>query len=406
MATIPHVTYDGPRLNSTRTPTQPPGMPTLMATETANETLTVLQILPALDGGGVELATLEVSAELARQGHRSLVISAGGQLVERLEREGGEHITWPIGRKSPLALRWIGPLRRLLRDEHVDVIHVRSRIPAWVTWLAWRRLPKASRPRLVTTVHGLYSVSRYSSVMTKGEAVIAVSETVREYIQCNYPDTNPSRVHVICEGTSASDFPYGYHPDTKWRRAFDEQFPLTRNRKLITLPGRLTRLKGHHDFLRLIAALRHEGQLVHGLIVGGVHPRKTKYADDLHQRVRSMGLSSDITFTGNRDDMRDIYAISDVVLSLSNKPESFGRTVIEALSLGVPVIGYDHGGVGEVLGNTFPTGAVPKGDVEALRASVTSLLKDASSANVPRLDRYALADTLDQTVNLYRSLVA
>ena len=134
--------------------------------------LTVLQVLPSLEGGGVERGTLEVAAELVRRGHRSLVISSGGRLVAALEQEGSRHFSWPLGRKSLITLGYILPLRRFMAEQRVDIVHVRSRMPAWVVWLAWRGMDPASRPRLVTTVHGLYSVSRYSAVMTWGERVI------------------------------------------------------------------------------------------------------------------------------------------------------------------------------------------------------------------------------------------
>ena len=166
--------------------------------------LTVLQVLPALDGGGVERGTLEVAAALAQRGHRSLVISAGGRHVDRLEAAGSRHIAWPIGAKTPLVLRWVRPLRRLLLEERVDILHARSRLPAWVAWLAWRGLPPERRPRFLTTVHGLYSVNAYSAVMTRGERIIAVSDTARDYVLANYPGVEPERIAVIHRGVDTA----------------------------------------------------------------------------------------------------------------------------------------------------------------------------------------------------------
>ena len=131
-------------------------------------------MLPALEGGGVEQGTLEVTRALTDAGHRALVMSAGGRLVEAVEAAGGEHLAWPVGRKSPLTLGLTVPLRRLLSREAVDVLHPRSRVPAWIAWLAWRGMPRALRPRLVTTVHGFYRPGRYSGVMVRGERVICV----------------------------------------------------------------------------------------------------------------------------------------------------------------------------------------------------------------------------------------
>ncbi len=115
--------------------------------------LTVLQVLPELEGGGVERGTLEVAQALVDAGHRSLVLSGGGRMVPALTAAGSEHICWPVGKKSLLTLRFVLRLRRLLDAQRVDILHMRSRVPAWVAWLAWRGMDPARRPRLVSTVH-------------------------------------------------------------------------------------------------------------------------------------------------------------------------------------------------------------------------------------------------------------
>ena len=364
--------------------------------------LSVAQLLPALDGGGVERGTLEVARELVRQGHRSAVISAGGRLVPELLRDGSEHLAWPLGAKSPRTLRWIWPLRRWLAEQRIDILHARSRLPAWIGWLAWRGMDPLTRPRFVTTVHGLYSVSRYSAIMTRGERVIAVSETVRAYLQRHYPQLPAERVRVIHRGVDSRAFPYGYRPSSDWLADWYRRFPQLREGPVLTLPGRLSRLKGHEDFIELIARLRARGLSVRGLVVGGPEPRRQRYADGLREIVRSRGLGDVVLFAGHRGDMREVYAVSTVVLSLSAKPESFGRTVLEALSLGVPVIGYDHGGVGEILGRIYPAGSVPAGDLDTLTARVVEWLGAAPPE--PPDPGFPLQRMLDETLALYEGL--
>lgn len=364
--------------------------------------LNVAQLLPALDGGGVERGTLEVARELVRRGHRSVVISAGGRLVPELAREGSEHLTWPLGTKSPLTLRWVRPLRRWLADQRIDILHARSRMPAWIGWLAWRGMNPATRPRFVTTVHGLYSTSPYSAIMTRGERVIAVSETVRQYLQRHYPTLPAERIQVIPRGVDPAVFPYGFRPSPIWLADWYRHYPQLREASVLTLPGRLSRLKGHEDFIELIARLRTDGLSVYGLIVGGVEPRRRRYADGLRETIRSRDLSDIVLFTGHRDDMREIYAVSTLVLSLSSQPESFGRTVLEALGLGVPVIGYDHGGVGEILTRMYPAGLVPAGDPKMLTERVTKLL--AAAPPVPAEPVFPLQRMLDETLALYETL--
>ncbi|MFN2309529.1 MAG: glycosyltransferase [Gammaproteobacteria bacterium] len=366
--------------------------------------LTVVQMLPAMASGGVERGTVEVGAELVRRGHRAIVISAGGRLVHELARHKIEHVEWTVGAKSLTTLRFIGKLRRFLRDERADILHARSRLPAWIAWRAWRGMEPGKRPRFLTTVHGFYSVGRYSAIMTRGERVIAVSEATRRYLEENYPALERARIVVIPRGVDPKLYPHGHRPSPAWAQTWFQKYPHLLERLVLTLPGRLTRLKGHEDFIELIARLSARGLPVHGLIVGGEDPRRLKYAQSLRRSVRARGLEAHITFTGERSDMREVYASSNLVLSLSHQPESFGRTVLEALSLGVPVLGYDHGGVGEILAEIFPEGRVPVRDLDELTARVESFL--SKPPGVPAGHPYTLQRMLDATLALYTDLAS
>jgi glycosyltransferase involved in cell wall biosynthesis len=362
--------------------------------------LTVVQTLPALEGGGVERGTLEVAAELVRCGHRSIVISAGGRLMDELVAAGSEHVAWPIGNKSLTTLRLIPRLRRWLKQESVDIIHARSRLPAWIAYLAWKGMPEVGRPRFVTTCHGAHSVNRYSAVMGKGEIVVAVSEFIRDYLLDNYPGIDEGRIRVIHRGVSEKEFPIGYTPSDAWMRAWRHDYPCLEGKKILTLAGRLTRLKGHSEFIDLIARLNEKNLPVAGLIVGGEDPRRMAYAEEIKAKVQALGLSN-VIFTGQRSDIQDIYAVSAIVYSLSAKPESFGRTVVEALSMGRPVLGYDQGGVGEVLRSAHPEGLVSLGDIDNLEEKTEYLLSNPGQA--PRLEGFRLQQMLDSTIELYEA---
>lgn len=367
--------------------------------------MTVVQIVPALDSGGVERGTLEVGAELVARGHRSIVISGGGRLVPRLVHDGSEHHLWPVGRKSPATLRCVWTLREFLRQTQVDILHARSRLPAWVAWLACQSLPRRRRPRFVTTAHGLYSVNAYSAVMTRGERVIAISQTSRDYLCRNYPRLPPERIRLIYRGVDPEEFPHGHQPSAEWRERWWAQYPVLRGRPIVTLPGRLTRLKGHAEFLRLVDRLRRHVPSLQALIVGGEDAQRMAYAREVHQLVDDLGLAEHVTFTGHRSDIRDIFAVSNVVISLTaNPPEAFGRTTLEALSLGVPVVGYDHSGVGEILAAVFPEGAVTPGDLDAIEARVLDILQHG--AHVPPNDRFTRQRMLDDTLAVYHEVAA
>ncbi|HHH43587.1 MAG TPA: glycosyltransferase [Gammaproteobacteria bacterium] len=368
----------------------------------ADKPLTVLQLLPALESGGVERGTLELGAGLVRAGHRSLVMSSGGQLVSRLTGQGSEHIEWPIGRKSIWTLRLVRRLRALVLDRSIDILHARSRLPAWIAWLAWRGMPEPIRPHFVTTVHGLYSVSRYSRIMTRGEAVIAVSEATRRYVQEHYPKTESSRIHVIERGIDPKVYPFAYRPADSWMARWYQDFPFLLERQVLTLPGRITRLKGHLDFLQLLARLVQADLPVYGLIVGGEDPAHAAYLREVRRKVQELGLDGAVSFTGHRMDLRDILAVSNIVYSLSAKPESFGRTAHEALNLGVPVVGYDDGGVGDALARVFPQGRVPRGDLDALEKTSRALLERPVETAPAAFT--TVQDMVDRTLAVYRGL--
>ena len=366
--------------------------------------LTVLQVLPELNGGGVELETLDVAKFLAGNGHRSIVMSAGGRMVAQLEADGSEHVTWSVGKKSLWTLRLIWQLRKFLIEQNIDIVHARSRLPAWIVYLAWRGMDIKSRSRFVTTVHGAYSPSRYSAVMVKGERVIAISQTIQSYIVKNYPDVALDNIRFIYRGIDSAKFFYGYKPSAQWLASWCSQYPQLKNKTVLTLPGRISRRKGLEDFIKLIAKLKEAGAAVHGLVAGEAHPHKQEFLYELHELVKRLGLEGDITFIGHRADVREVIAVSNIVCSLSTEPEAFGRTTIEALSLGVPVVGYDIGGVGEQLAVLLPEGRVPLGDVAKLQNVVMQWIQRPPA--VPKEHPFLLNNMLQKTMEVYQEVVS
>ncbi|KZC38241.1 MULTISPECIES: glycosyltransferase [Rhodanobacter] len=359
--------------------------------------LTVVQLIPALHSGGAERSALEIARGLVQAGHRSVVISAGGRLVAQLQAEGSEHITLDLGRKSLGTLGRLGALRRALRELKPDIVHARSRLPAWMGW--WALKGMTPRPHFVTTVHGLNSPGRYSAILLRGERVIAVSQTLRDYVLSHYRWLEPGKVRVIPRGIDPLTFTYGHRPDDAWQKAFFAEFPALAGAPLLTLPGRGTRLKGHHDAVELLADLKRRGIEARLLLLGVVEPGREAYVAELRELIRVRGVASQVVLTPSRDDVRDIYAISALVLQLSNRPESFGRTVIEALSLCRPVLGYAHGGVGELLAELYPAGRVPPGDRERLVERAAELLRVAPP--ISPLQSYRLVDMQQATLALY-----
>ncbi|MGH8215378.1 MAG: glycosyltransferase [Rhodanobacteraceae bacterium] len=364
--------------------------------------LTVVQLLPALENGGAERSTLEVARALVAAGHRSVVVSAGGRMVQQLEAEGSEHVTLDIGAKSLRSLTRIGTLRRTLVRIGPDIVHARSRVPAWLGWFALRGM--RPRPGFVTTVHGLNSPGTWSGIMTRGDRVIAVSQSVRDFVLGHYRRVDAARLTVIPRGIDPAAFPYGYRPEAAWRAAFFEEYPQLAGAPLLTLPGRGTRLKGHADAIALIAGLRELGIDARLLLLGIVERGREAYLREMQELAKVRGVADLVVFSPPRSDVRDVFAASDLVLQLSNKPESFGRVVIEALSLCRPVLGYAHGGVGELLAELYPAGRVPVGDVDRLIVRAAEFLGRAPP--IAPLQRYHLSDMQSAVLALYQELAS
>ncbi|MCC7413505.1 MAG: glycosyltransferase family 4 protein [Gammaproteobacteria bacterium] len=365
--------------------------------------LTVMQLVPALEVGGVERGTVEVALALVRAGHRAIVVSAGGRLVSALEAGGAEHVSWPIGRKRPGTLAYPRRLRALIDSEKVDIVHARSRLPAWVGWRALRGMPGRGKPAFVTTVHGPYSVNRYSAIMARGDRVIAISAFIRDYILTNYPRLPPDRVVLIPRGIDPAEFPYGYEPAAEWRAGFGRSVPLA-GRFVVTLPARITRWKGQAEFVEVVARLKARGIPVLGLLAGGAEPRRERFLRELESDVAARGLGGDVLFLGDRTDLREILALSDAAVSLTSEPEAFGRTTLEALSLGTPVVGFAHGGTAEILREIHPGGLCPPGDLDAVTDLLAALY--AQPQRVAQQHAFTLATMLERTLALYGELGA
>jgi glycosyltransferase involved in cell wall biosynthesis len=375
------------------------------------QSATVLQILPSLGGGGVERGTVEMTAALAEIGWAPLVVSSGGPMIRDVERAGGKHLQLPVHSKNPLVMRKnIGRIADVIRNHGVDLVHARSRAPAWSALAAARR---TGRP-FVTTVHGPYGFGLpfkrlYNSVMTRGDRVIAISEFIRAYILDNYRKVDPEKIRVIHRGVNIDIFDPArtsaervIHLATEWR--IPDGIPV------VMLPGRLTRWKGHQVLFEALARIK--DRPIRCLIVGDDQGR-TGYRRELEAMVEKLGLQSIVHIVGNCRDMAAAYKLSDVVVSASTEPEAFGRVVAEAQAIGKPVIAPNHGAAPEIVLPEVTGWLVPPGDSAALASALEKAL-DLDTDARERLAREAIArirDTFttrkmcDATMGVYRELL-
>lgn len=363
----------------------------------------VVQALVSLNIGGSELVATELSEFLTGRGHRVTIIAADGPIGERARACGAAHLDWPIGKKRLATLKYIKRLAEWFAEEQPDVVHSHSRLPAWICWRALQRVDKDVRPAFLTTMHGHYSVSAYSSIMARGRRTIAVSEHIRQYTLKNYPSAEPGDIVTIHGGASREDFPYAYRPQPGWRDGVESEFPELRGKRWLLLPGRVTRWKGHVDFLHLMESLVKDTPDVHGLFVGGCKAG-SRYQAELETLAGKMGIKGNMTFTGDRLDIRDWMSESALVFNLSNDPpEAFGRTVLETLCLGRPMIAWSHGGAAEIMAAMFPAGAVTPLDFAELENRTREFLE--SPPAVEESGAFTLEESMNKHLDVYLDLV-
>jgi glycosyltransferase involved in cell wall biosynthesis len=376
---------------------------------------TILQITPGLDAGGVEQTTLDVASALVAAGCRSIVASSGGRLEDELAARGGVLARMPVQSKNPFTLLANAErLRGLIQRERVDVIHVRSRAPAFSA------LAAASRTGvpLVATYHGLYSARSplkrwYNAVMTRGDLVIANSDFTREHVIAEH-GADPAKVISIPRGVDLARFdPAAVSPERV--RAVREAWGVRpdETRPVLLLAGRLTRWKGQGLMIQALAALKVEG--VEALLVlAGDDQGRSDYTAELEGLARSLGVSESVRFVGHLADMPAAYLASDIALAPSfPKPEAFGRTAVEPQAMGRPVLASDHGAVVETVVDGETGWRVTPGDlaawVEALKTTLALSADERAvmgAAGMARArDLYSLERMSALTLDVYARLI-
>jgi glycosyltransferase involved in cell wall biosynthesis len=354
----------------------------------------IVQLLPEFNEGGVERGVLELSRELVKKGFESIIISNGGKLVNVAKSEGALHVKLDVCSKNPLSAPWrIYKLYKILQKINPDILHVRSRIPAWMIFFANKYLGKT----VISTVHGFNSVSFYSSIMTRANHIICVSGAIKEYIQQHY-NTLENKITIIPRGIDLEKF-NPQNVDKQFIQEFKNKFDL-HDKFIVTTVGRITQLKDLETFIKAIALLDIPNAI--GLIVGGVRENKQNYFENLQELVKSLHVN--IIFAGSQEKVAEIYSLSDVVISASKKPESFGRSVAEALALGTPVIATNHGGVKDIIQEGINGYFVPICDEQSLSNKILIANKLKFDGYSYIKNNFSLQQMVEKTINIYKSL--
>jgi len=358
--------------------------------------MNILQILPELNVGGVETGTVDLARYLVAQGHKSVVVSNGGALVAQLQSEGSIHYGLPVHKKNVITMYLcIGKLVHIIRNEKIDIVHARSRVPAWIAFFACRQ----TEAHFLTTCHGYYSSHLFSKVMGWGTMIIAISEVVGRHMVQGFA-TPAENIRVIPRSVDLQKF------NLPRARKADNQ-PFT-----IVMIGRITPLKGHPYFLKAMARVIQRIPSVKIQIIGDAPVKKQPYKDELILLTKRLGISGQVEFMGNRRDIPELLSKADCLVLSTITHEAFGRVIIEAQAAGVPVVATRVGGVTEVIDHEKTGLLVMPKDIEAMSDAVIRILNnpDFSAGLVIEAkkkidDRYTLAHMADATIAVYRELM-
>ena len=347
----------------------------------------IVQVIPELNEGGVERGVVELNREFVKKGIESFVISAGGN-----------HVKFDVCSKNIFtAFKRVNGLKKILKEIKPDIIHVRSRVPAWLVYFANKKL----NIKVVSTVHGFNSVGFYSSIMQKSDAVICVSNSIKEYIQKHY-QTSENKITVIPRGIDLKLF-NPKNIDKTFIENFKKEFNL-KDKFIVSSVGRVTQLKDYETFIKAILLVKKEIPNIIGLIVGGVRSDKEDYLNSLKSLIKELNLEENIIFTGSQNKIEQIYALSDVVISSSKKPESFGRAVAEAICMNKPVIATNHGGVKDIIIENVNGFFFEVGNDKELADNIlkSRVLKFDGYTYIS--NNFSLENMVNKTLEVYRNL--
>ncbi len=335
--------------------------------------MNILQILPELNVGGVETGTLDLSKYLVRLGHKSVVVSAGGSLVKELEASGAKHYALAVNKKSIISIfKLIPELAQIIKKEEIDIVHARSRVPAWIAYFACRR----TRAVFITTCHGYYQKHLFSSVMGWAKRVIVLSNVIARHMIEDFSVPH-ERIRLVPRSVDLERFKY-LDPQAKRKEDFN-----------VAIIGRITPLKGHLHFIKAMARVSRLVPRLKIWIVGDAPASKEAYKEEVQVLVRRLGIWHCTEFLGTQRDIPGILAHLDLVVLATTTHEAFGRVVVEAMAAGVPVVATKVGGVVDIIEDGKNGILVPPADPKSMADAVMRIFNDPQLARELAEDAYA-----------------
>ncbi len=370
----------------------------------------LLQVLPHLNSGGMVSGAIEVANFLSNGGGTSIIVSSGGYRENEILRNKCISIHLPVNKKNPISiLRNKKRLIDIINKYNVNIVHARSRAPAWSSYLA----AKFSNVSFVTTFHGTYGTEnflkkKYNGVMLKGEIVIAISRFIKDHIRTEYKKSD--NIYVVPRGINENIFSPNKVTTARIISAA-KKLQTDELKKIILMPARLTSWKGHEIAIKALDLLKDKN--IKLIIIGDVQ-NKFNYKKFLHKLIIKLKLNSQVLFLNQTRDLPAFMMLADLVISCSTKPEAFGRTILEAQAMGRPVLAFNHGGAIELIKDN-KNGILSKTlDINELAKNIKKSLSltpenrnDLSKESIKNVNKSYLTSMMcKKTVKLYKNLLS
>ncbi len=371
----------------------------------------VLQVLPELNQGGVELGTIEIASELQKQGIKNFVASAGGRMAYNLERLKVPHFTLPLKTKNPFKL-WLNYRRlvKIIKQNGINIVHARSRAPAWSAYWAAHK----TGAKFLTTFHGTYGLGPwgikkiYNRVMTYGDLVIAISNHIKQHILKNYK-CDEEKIRLIHRCVNVENFDVAKVSAERMIKLMEE-FQLPEDKPIILLIGRLTRWKGQRLMIDALEKIKEKDFFC---VFVGDDQGRDYYTRELKEAIASKGMEGRFAFIRNVTDVPAMMMISDIVVSASTEPEAFGRIAAEGEAMGRIVVASNIGGSLENLIDGKTGRHFEAGNADSLASALTWAL-DLSTAEREKIgqaasefvrENFTKQIMCDKTIAVYNELV-
>jgi len=358
--------------------------------------MNILQIIPALESGGVETGTIDLSLSLKKLGQTVVVVSSGGRMVKELENNGILHIKLPVHKKSPTSLFVIPKVAQVIKTHKIDVVHASSRLPAWIAFLAC----KVTKTVFVTSCHGFYSKHFFSSIMARGKLVMVISKTIEKRMTEDF-GVPKKKIRLIYRGLDLSR--YDYLQDKYDKRS---AMPIVLN------IGRLTPIKGQYGFIKAMKHVTDKNKNVEAWIIGGVQKGKENYFDRLQALVKELALEKNIRFFGLKSNVPKLLKKGDCLVLSTNVPEGFGRTLIEAGAVGTVTCASNTGGIPEIIDDGISGILFPPGNDIKMAEGILKLLENpglsktlAQNLRKKVEQNFTLTQMAESTLSVYKEAI-